>query len=160
MRRRGNPCREAPVVSHSKDEIRALIFTYADKIDLGDFDAVGRLFSGATYRSSDGASFRGADAVADVLRSVVILYDGVPRTKHVTTNVVVDVEEDAGRAASRSYFTVFQSLPDFPLQPVVAGRYADRFVREAGRWRFEDRLVTMDLFGDLSQHLRIEVGGA
>jgi hypothetical protein len=72
----------------------------------------------------------------------------------VTTNVVIDVDDAAGRADARSYFTVFQATAKVPLQAIVAGRYHDRFVRTDGRWRFADRLVFMDLTGDLSDHLR------
>ena len=56
------------------------------------------------------------------------------------------------RAVARSYFTVFQAPPDFPLQPIVIGRYHDAFARVDGAWRFADRLS--DLIGDLSRHLR------
>ena len=33
-----------------------------------------------------------------------------------------------------SYFTVFQQVDDFPLQPIVAGRYEDRFERVDATW--------------------------
>ena len=56
--------------------------------------------------------------------------DGTPRTKHVTTNLIVEVDDDAGTATGRSYFTVLQAVPGLPLQPIVAGRYHDRFVRD------------------------------
>jgi hypothetical protein len=56
---------------------------------------------------------------------------------------------------ARSYFTVFQALPDFPLQPIIAGRYHDAFERVDGTWRFADRLILSDLIGDLSRHLRM-----
>jgi hypothetical protein len=83
--------------------------------------------------------------------------DGTPRTKHVTTNVHLEVDEESGTAQARSYVTVLQSLPDLPLQTILAGRYRDRFERLGGRWRFVERRFTADLVGDLSKHLR---GGA
>ena len=90
-----------------------------------------------------------------MLRDTVILYeDGTPRTHHVTTNIAVEVDEMARTAAARSYVTVFQALPDLPLQPVAAGRYSDRFERRAGQWRFVERRVRIHLVGDLSRHLR------
>jgi 3-phenylpropionate/cinnamic acid dioxygenase small subunit len=147
------PAGESPVSSIS-DEIRTLLFTYAERMDAGDFEGVGALFSEAAYRSENGAAFRGARELCDVLSAVVILYAGSPRTKHVTTNVIVETGATAKEATARSYFSVLQSLEDFPLQTVVAGRYADRFERKNGVWRFADRLVTMELFGDLSHHLR------
>jgi hypothetical protein len=137
----------------ARDAIAALIFTYAERIDAGDLAGVAALFAGATYRSAQGGSYSGSAAILDVLSRVVILHgDGTPRTKHVTTNLVVELD-DAG-ASARSYFTVLQAVDGLPLQTIVAGRYHDRFVRDAGVWRFADRLIFMDLIGDLSRHLR------
>jgi 3-phenylpropionate/cinnamic acid dioxygenase small subunit len=79
---------------------------------------------------------------------------GTPRTKHVTTNVIVEVDEEAGTAAARSYVTVFQARPGLALQAIMSGRYQDRFERRDGHWRFAERRVRIDLTGDLSGHLR------
>jgi ketosteroid isomerase-like protein len=132
--------------------ITALVMGYAERLDAGDLAGVGAYFSDATYRSVQGGEYRGAAAVREVLERLVILYDGVPRTKHVTTNLVIELAGDA--ATARSYFTVLQGAPRAALQPIVAGRYHDRFTRAAGVWRFADRLIFMDLVGDLSRHLR------
>jgi 3-phenylpropionate/cinnamic acid dioxygenase small subunit len=79
--------------------------------------------------------------------------DGTPRTKHVTTNAIIDVDEDAGTATCRAYFTVFQALEEFSLQPIIAGRYHDKFERVDGAWRFTERMMLPELMGDLSKHL-------
>jgi 3-phenylpropionate/cinnamic acid dioxygenase small subunit len=98
---------------------------------------------------------RGRSAVENTLRENLIVYeDGTPRTKHVTTNIVIEVDEEAGTAVARSYFTALQALPDMALQPIVSGRYHDRFERRDGRWRFVERRVHTDLLGDLSRHMR------
>jgi hypothetical protein len=69
-----------------------------------------------------------------MLRDMVIIYDdGTPRTKHVTTNIAIEVDEDTGTAVSRSYFAVLQALPGLPLQTIAAGRYCGRFERSAGQ---------------------------
>jgi hypothetical protein len=48
-----------------------------------------------------------------MLRDNVIVYDdGTPRTKHIVTNLAIEVDEDTGTAVSRSYFTVLQALSD------------------------------------------------
>ena len=85
---------------------------------------------------------------------VVRLHDGSPRTKHVTTNLIVEVDEAAGTATARSYFTVLQATPALPLQPILAGRYHDRFHRSRHGWRFTERLIHLDLIGELREHLR------
>lgn len=142
-------------MSTSRDAITALIFTYAEQLDAGALAGVAALFRDATFRSSQGGNYRGSAEVLDVLTQKVILYpDGTPRTKHVTTNLVIEVDDTEAGATSRSYFTVLQATDRLSLQPVIAGRYHDRFVREGDAWRFADRLIFVDLVGDLSQHVR------
>jgi 3-phenylpropionate/cinnamic acid dioxygenase small subunit len=134
--------------------IENLIATYAALVDDGDFAGVGTLLAHATFTGGAG-SVSGRDAVEKLLRDNLIIYDdGTPRTKHVTTNVAIEVDEVAGTAASRCYFTALQALPDLALQPIVSGRYHDRFERRDGQWRFVERRVRTDLVGDVSRHLR------
>jgi 3-phenylpropionate/cinnamic acid dioxygenase small subunit len=100
--------------------IERLIATYAELVDDGDFAAVGRLLSDATFTGSAG-SVTGRDAIEEMLRDNAIVYDdGTPRTQHITTNLSVEVDEDEGTAVSRSYFTVLQALPDLLYSPSSA----------------------------------------
>jgi 3-phenylpropionate/cinnamic acid dioxygenase small subunit len=134
--------------------IENLIATYAELVDDGDFAGVGILLADATFTGGAG-SVSGGAAIEKMLRDNLIVYeDGTPRTKHVTTNVTIEVDEEAGTAVSRSYFTALQALPDLALQPIVSGRYHDRFERRDGQWRFVERHVRTDLLGDVSRHLR------
>jgi 3-phenylpropionate/cinnamic acid dioxygenase small subunit len=134
--------------------IEKLIATYAELVDDGDFAAVGLLLADATFTGGAG-SVSGRDAIEKMLRDNVIVYDdGTPRTKHVTTNLAIEVDEEDGTAISHSYFTALQALPDLALQPIASGRYYDRFERRNGEWRFVERRVRTDLVGDVSRHLR------
>jgi 3-phenylpropionate/cinnamic acid dioxygenase small subunit len=83
------------------------------------------------------------------------MYDGSPRTRHITANSVVTVHGDA--AAARSSYVVFQGVAEFALQPIISGRYRDEFVRAASGWRFARRQFLIDHVGDLSHHLTYEV---
>jgi hypothetical protein len=131
-----------------------LVATYAELVDYGDFAAVGLLLADATFTGGAG-SVSGRDAIEKMLRDNVIVYDdGTPRTKHVTTNLAIEVDEEGGTAMARSYFTALQALPDLALQPIVSGRYYDHFDRRNGEWRFVERRVRTDLVGDVSRHLR------
>jgi 3-phenylpropionate/cinnamic acid dioxygenase small subunit len=135
--------------------IEKLIFTYAELIDHGDIAGLADLLSAATI-GVDGAAagLRGREQIIDLFRSTVRLHDdGTPKTKHVTTNVQLDVDDGAGTATARSYFTVFQAATGLPLQPIVAGRYRDRFECRDGSWVFVERRFTTDLVGDVSRHL-------
>ncbi|WP_345483404.1 nuclear transport factor 2 family protein [Planotetraspora phitsanulokensis] len=126
-------------------------------MDEGDFAGLGALFADATFAGSTSAS--GRHAVEKMFRDTLIVYeDGTPRTKHVTSNIAIEVDEVAGTAGSHSYVTVLQALPDFALQPIAAGRYHDRFECRDGHWRFVERNVRIDLVGDVSRHLRPAAG--
>jgi 3-phenylpropionate/cinnamic acid dioxygenase small subunit len=139
--------------------IKNLIYRYADLIDSGDLDAVAALFAHGRILATGGdgqdSEVIGAEAVNAMYRSFTRIYEdnGTPHTRHVTTNVMVDVDEDGQLASARSSAVVFQALNDFPLQPVIAVRYQDRFEKANGEWRFVERRILSDLFGDLSRHL-------
>ena len=61
-------------------------------------------------------SIRGAEEVRQLYAATVRRYgDGTSYTKHVTSNVMVQVDEAVATATARSYFTVLQQLEDFPL---------------------------------------------
>jgi hypothetical protein len=95
----------------------------------------------------------GAEAIAGLYRDRCILYDdGTPRTKHVCTKRDPRVRRPAA-ARPVAHFLVEQQLDDFPLQPIVGGRYHDRFER-VDEWRFTERRFFVDLVGDVSRHQR------
>ncbi|MBY8878253.1 nuclear transport factor 2 family protein [Actinacidiphila acidipaludis] len=140
--------------AHSHRAVGNLIARYAELVDDGDFAGLGDLLADATFVGS-GEPVSGRDAIERMFRDTLIVYaDGTPRTQHVTTNVAVEVDEQAGTAVARSYVTVLQALPELPLQPIAGGRYHDRFERREGRWRFVERRVRIHLVGDVSRHLR------
>jgi 3-phenylpropionate/cinnamic acid dioxygenase small subunit len=139
-------------MSSDVEAIGALVMAYAARLDAGDLDGVTALFAHATWRSAARpGGLRGSEAVRRAY-DVVRLYDGKPCTRHAITNLTVDVL-GPDRARANSCFTVFQALPDFPLQAIACGRYEDAFERADGAWCFTDRLIVLDLVGDLSHHL-------
>jgi 3-phenylpropionate/cinnamic acid dioxygenase small subunit len=140
----------------ARTAITHLIFAYAERIDAGDFEGVADLFAAGAVTADGTDTVRaGRDEVLAMYRRTTRLYEdtGTPKTKHLTTNLVIVVDEESGTAEARSYFTVLQAVPELPLQPVIAGRYHDRFERADGSWRFTRRHIICDLFGDLSHHL-------
>ncbi len=146
--------RYAAGVASDRDQIAELISTYAERIDTGDFVGVADLFAEAemTFAGSDHV-VRGRRAVLDLYTTSTRRYDdGTPKTKHVMTNLIVDLDGDC--ATTRSYFTVLQAVPGaLALQPVVAGRYHNRFARVEGGWRFDRVHIIIDLMGDLGHHM-------
>jgi ketosteroid isomerase-like protein len=147
-------------VSDDHVAITNLVYAYAERIDAGDFDGVAALLADADVSGEGGNPVRGADAVRAMYERSTRRYDddGTPKTKHVTTNLVVEVDSVAGRATCRSYFTVLQAVPgELALQPIIAGRYHDEFERHADAWRFSKRHMIPDLIGDLGHHLLFEL---
>ena len=140
-------------MASSETEIANLLYRYAECIDTGDLQGAAALFAHAEIETAAGTV--DAEGVLAMWREAILLYDGVPRTKHVITNPIIEVDEAAGRAECRSLYTVFQQAGDLPLQPVICGRYHDRFERVEGRWRFCHRDYSLtDLLGDLSHHAK------
>lgn len=138
--------------------IENLVYAYAERIDAGDLAGVAELFSHGRIRAGPGMVFEGAEQVRSLYDGATRLYDdGTPRTRHVTTNVAVEVDDAAGTASSRAYYTVFQQTDELPLQAIIAGRYHDTFRRVDGRWWFDTREMFVDLTGDLSHHLLLEL---
>jgi len=143
--------------------IENLLYTYAERIDAGDLEGVADLFAhGQITAQADTTTaqrFEGRDEVLGMYQAATRLYEdnGTPHTKHVTTNAIVDVDERAGTAVARSYYTVFQQTDALPLQPIIAGRYHDTFKRIDGAWWFDTRTMFVDLVGDLSHHLLYEL---
>ena len=140
--------------------IANLVYSYAERIDAGDFEGVADLLrhSAVSAEGSD-VVYRGYDAILGMYTTATRRYeDGTPRTKHVTTNLAIELDEGDGTATARSYFTVLQAVPGhLALQPVIAGRYRDGFERVDTGWRFASRHMIVDLVGDLSHHLLYEL---
>jgi 3-phenylpropionate/cinnamic acid dioxygenase small subunit len=134
--------------------IHKLLTVYAERIDSADFAGAAALFEHATYslrRGGTATSFEGAaEAESGFSRAVRRYPDGTLRTKHVITNVIIEL--DGETATSRCYCTVFQATDVLPLQPIAAGHYHDRFVKVDGTWRFDERVFVSHLLGDLSAH--------
>ncbi|WP_110205020.1 nuclear transport factor 2 family protein [Nocardioides daejeonensis] len=135
--------------------IANLLYRYAELLDSGDLEGTAALFAKARLRMGGGRVLEGAEPILAMWRANVRIHeDGTPRTKHVITNPIIEVDDEAGRATCRSYYTVFQATETLPLQPVAQGRYHDTFVCDGGQWRFEERDYSLfDAAGDLSQHL-------
>jgi hypothetical protein len=135
--------------------IENLIYSYAERIDAGDLKGVAELFRhGEIVAPAHGSRQVGYDEVLAMYTHSTRLYEpsGTPLTKHITTNVIIEVDSET-TATARSYFTVVQATDDLPLQSIIAGRYRDTFSKLNEIWQFSRREMTVDLLGDLSAHL-------
>lgn len=141
-------------------EITNLLYRYGALVDAGDYAGIGRLLAHAVVTDASGRlELRGADAVRELYERSTRLYPetGTPRTKHVISNPIVEIDETTDSARCTSQYVVYQQTESLPLQPIVAGHYEHAFSRVDGAWRITSHRFFVDLVGDLSQHLLVEI---
>jgi ketosteroid isomerase-like protein len=126
----------------SERAIENLIASYAFLNDDADIAGLGELFADAVC-TLDGVTARGNQEVETWARTIInIGADGRSTTSHEITNTMIEVDEVAGTAIGRAYWTLYQAVSGSPRQPILAGRYLDCFERRDGRWRFAERIAT------------------
>jgi 3-phenylpropionate/cinnamic acid dioxygenase small subunit len=137
------------------------MFRYAECVDQADFDGLSELFANGSIRSTSAeesdAGMQGEAIGRFYAATNRVHEDGTLRTRHLATNVRIEIDEPGNAATARSYYVVLQATPNLPFQPIVGGRYEDRFERVDGTWRFADRLVLVDQIGDMSEHLSFDL---
>lgn len=134
-----------------KLEITELLYRYAELIDAGDFDGVGKLLGRGNFMG-----VAGAEAIAALFAKTTRRFPdhaNTPRTRHLVLNPIVELDGDTARA--RSTFCVVQQTETVPLQPIVVGRYADTFARDDAGWYFTERVADVQMVGNVSDHLNI-----
>jgi hypothetical protein len=126
----------------SERAIENLIASYAFLNDDADIAGLGELFANAVC-TLDGTTARGRYEVETLARTIInVGPDGRSTTSHEITNIILDIDEVAGTAVGRAYWTVYQAVSGSPRQPILAGRYHDRFQRRDGVWRFAEWTAT------------------
>jgi len=118
-------------MSKARRNILKLMNEYCYRIDAGDLDGFAAMFEKGNF-----------EIIGDP--------SGPPHSKHVMSNVQIDVNGDS--ATAQSYVTVMQALPDFPMQAIFIGHYFDEFRKGDDGWYFTSRRISPDLIGDLSRH--------
>jgi hypothetical protein len=149
--------------ANARTAIENLMFTYAERMDAGDFKGLAALFSKARMIGPKGdVQGTGSAEIEQIyVRATQLYEDGTPMTQHVTTNLILELSNDGRSAFGRSRFTVMQAVPGFPLQCVITGYYEDRFAyTDADGWHFTERRMKPKLAGDLSRHLKYELRDA
>jgi 3-phenylpropionate/cinnamic acid dioxygenase small subunit len=138
--------------------ITELLYRYAELIDAGDFDGVGRLLARATFGGTATPQTSGAEAIAKLFAMTTRRYPdfgNTPRTRHLVLNPIVELYSNR-TAAARSTFCVVQDTETVPLQPIVIGRYLDVFSHDDDGWYFTERAVDVQMIGDVSAHLTVD----
>jgi hypothetical protein len=121
-----------------------LIHDYSLALDRGDMSAA------ADFFAENGSMARPMmpDAVIEgreTIRASLLTRPKTLLTKHLATNVMIDVES-RDSASGISYLTMISTTPPadgkppyLSAGPVWWGEFKDRYVRENGVWRFLER---------------------
>jgi len=120
--------------------IHDLVATYGRVVDDRRVEELSELFSvNGRFRSADGVmDARGRNAVIEQFRG---RFSVLGMSNHVTHDLVVTldpVNPDKARGVLGSHAEVVRNGRTL----VTALRYEDEYIREEGRWRFADRLLS------------------
>jgi hypothetical protein len=127
-----------------------LIFAYTRALDLGDPSGAADFFAeqGSLARPmAPDQVIQGREAI----RASLLSRPKTLLTKHLTSNVLIEVES-AERASGISYLTMIATTPaagaaapHLSAGPLYFGEFKDRFVLEAGLWKFSERRGSIQL---------------
>jgi hypothetical protein len=121
-----------------------LVYEYSRALDLGDLSAAADCFA------ENGSMARpmmpeAVNQGRETIRASLLTRPKTLLTKHLATNVMIDVES-RDSASGLSYLTMISTTPPADGKPpyvsqgpVYFGEFKDRFVRENGVWRFLER---------------------
>jgi hypothetical protein len=121
-----------------------LVYVYSRALDLGDMSAAADCFA------ENGSMARPMmpDQVIqgrETIRASLLTRPRTLLTKHLATNVMIDVES-RDSASGISYLTMISTTPPADSKPPYVsqgplwfGEFKDRYVRENGVWKFLER---------------------
>lgn len=133
-----------------RDEILKLLNRYSFTLDSGDLDGFAELFAHGEW-GMEGSMHQGKEALlAGVLSTVLLQPDGTPMTRHMSTNIQLEIDKEAGIATCKRYGLVIQQTADLPLKPIFSADYFDTFSKVDDVWRFTKCELRHAFVGDLS----------
>ena len=120
-----------------KDAIRELLAVYCFHLDADEFDAMAALFTEDGIWETAFGTGKGRSGIVAQARSIAGSGPR-PRRVHLTTNIVIELQDDSARV--RSNWTVVQNTSGSPAIS-SGGAYFDEIVRQGGRWLFQHRRI-------------------
>ncbi len=111
---------------------------YSHYLDDGDFDRWIELFTEDARLVFAGRTTEGRPSIRRYMEQV---QPPEGRGKHITANIVVDVEGDTATAHTDYLFVRHAAGQGLVL--VATGRYRDDLIRDGDRWRFQQREISL-----------------
>lgn len=119
------------------DQVQRTLAEYSQYLDDGDFDRWIDLFTEDARLLFAGRTTVGRPSIREYMEQV---QPPEGRGKHITANILVDVDGVTARART-DYLFVRPATEGLVL--VATGRYHDELVRDSDRWRFSQRQITL-----------------
>jgi hypothetical protein len=121
-----------------------LVYGYSQALDVGDMSAAADFFAENGSMSRPMAPNQIIQG-RETIRASLLTRPKTLLTKHLATNIVIDVESrDSARGIS--YLTMIATTPPQGAEPpfvsqgpIYFGQFVDRFVRENSVWKFLER---------------------
>jgi hypothetical protein len=127
-----------------------LVYAYSRALDLGDTGGAADFFA---EQGSLARPMTPHQVIygRETIRAALLTRPKSLLTKHLVTNVMIRVES-RDTASGVSYLTMIATTPgaaDKPpflsSGPIYFGEFQDRFVRESGGWKFQERLGSIQM---------------
>ena len=139
--------------------IEQKIYRMGYALERGDFALVGELLRHATFGADriGRRVMQGSEAIRKQYERTNITWPDQGRaTREIYTNVLVDVDLDAGTARSTTAYTVAQQIPEpgARFELLVAGRYEDEWALLEDDWHWTDRYIVVQFRNDLDRHMK------
>lgn len=130
-----------------------IVHAYSRALDLGDMSAAADCFAANGSMARPMAPTQIIQGRENI-RAALLTRPKTLLTKHLATNVMIDVVSRE-EARGLSYLTMISTTPGDAVAPFISagpvyfGEFKDRFVREAGEWKFLERRgsIQMKFFG-------------
>ena len=127
-----------------------IVYEYGRALDLGDLSGAADFFAEKGSMSRPMMPDQVIEG-REVIRTSLLTRPKGLLTKHLATNVMIDVES-RDSASGISYLTMIATTPPADARPpfvsqgpIYFGEFRDRFVRENGKWKFLERRGSIQL---------------
>jgi SnoaL-like domain len=131
---------------HDRLEIQQLVVEYGHLLDTHDLVGYSNLFAKDGEWVGGFGTAKGPAAILAMMNKYIGTAPFDPKDVkgfHLLTNIIVHVHGDHATAWSRIIYMVRNK--DNKPSPAMGGHYDDTLVRESGHWKFERRVVMMEI---------------
>ena len=129
-----------------ENAIRELLIEYGRRLDAHDLEGYSQLFARDGEWIGGFGSAKGPAGILALMQKSMGTAAGDPKNVrgfHLLTAAIVTTDGDHATAVSKLVF--FAKSADNKPVPALGGHYDDTLVRENGHWKFQRRVVMLDI---------------